>query len=159
MHTRALTRVFFLCSVFSSAAILGGPGNAACPCVVAASKSGAPLQRESDGVLFDQLYGSSGCRPYGMTATPECEASSRPEWCSLQWCWVDASHCERPHYASNWFVNFSDFSAPYSYETCGNLDRYTLSAQKRTLADAGTLRVTSLSGCGLVLVCLVSPFV
>ena len=104
--------------------------------------------------VFPATYGAQGCAAQDSQLDQVCVTcvnghsckvppSGQPDWCASQWCYVNASTCERPFSYSD--VNFDpEVEAPddlaYSYETCGNLDSYA--AQKHfTALNGKTLRV------------------
>ena len=69
-----------------------------------------------------------------------------PEFCSSSWCYVNSSNCARPHDAADMTFELTsgdDVYGPlmYSYETCGNLNMYSIRRHYHALSGL-TLRVT-----------------
>ena len=146
-------------------------GTDVCPCIdpwtrhlelnghePAAVTAGCDLVRSGDGHCFAAAYGSAGCAAYDETASPECSVrvSSKPEWCSMMWCFVDPADCVRGSGEGVYFPNAtwrrpdnSTTPLSYSYQTCGYVDYFTYgqesySAQLRAVAAAnpgGKLRI------------------
>jgi hypothetical protein len=126
-----------------------GGGSSACPCIdpwptpapVAGSCRRLQINREHDfGVTnFSEVcvpfdYGAAACRAWDnaswnsacLTAAGTVRDSGAPEWCTKEWCYVNASTCKRPMDPADVDPSLvAGLQLHYSYETCGNLNTYT----------------------------------
>ncbi|CAE7767105.1 GLR3.2 [Symbiodinium necroappetens] len=119
-----------------------------CPCINASSTLFTDLQTELVAQGLDASYGTTGCDAYDANSSSVgCESNAAPH-CMNQWCYVDMTlcpvnkllclaegglegsdaspHCRtRPHSRTTMQTNMSLY---YSYETCGYMNNYDLSA-------------------------------
>mmetsp|Transcript_41709 Transcript_41709/g.126542 ORF Transcript_41709/g.126542 Transcript_41709/m.126542 type:complete len:1858 (-) Transcript_41709:76-5649(-) len=113
-------------------------GNSKCPCANTypngvTDNEGEGLRMTIDTIRYQYppRYGMDTCSQHDRDKEPSCHGSNPPAFCELEWCYVDRDNCDLS------FVTFdlesvgeyiwSDFPGqelPYSYETCGNINRY-----------------------------------
>ena len=122
-------------------------GDAECPCI-----DPVPSFNNFPPPEYSSSYGARGCRAYDLAVDPTCVSNATsvvPSWCYDRWCYVSKANCSRPHSPSRMAVNASlaaaflpdacpsgdrdlmcsdvcDRKLYYSYETCGNLDAFTV---------------------------------
>ena len=135
------TQIYFLLApllfLFSYSAATNPNGHPDCPCLKQPfnNKTEHYLCRSktATGECYKISYGAEKCDIHsiihnetgcvGATRTTERDRS----YCEAKWCYVDPNNCWKPHSASSFFDQPANSTQYYSYETCGNLDSYSLS--------------------------------
>ena len=131
----------------------------------------------SSSVSFTRDYGSNGCRPYDLVETAECNPTDNatvPRWCRDRWCYIHLANCKLPRYVTSLpstTVRLKQDLLPvecqaeanatcltlasaacdrrlyYSYETCGNLDSFSVAgAMERELRNLTGGRLVRAAG-------------
>jgi hypothetical protein len=128
----------------------GHAGSDDCPCVdPLASRTfnstgcQGLLRTDDGGTCYPTTYGTRGCRRYDASAatggtgvTSECDRLNPAPWCGLTWCYVDPQNCTRPRDNSQFFSTGSGLS--FSYETCGNVNSFSLNDYCGNVNDHGS---------------------
>lgn len=104
-------------------------GDKKCPCIGLGPQDGITMVSiNGSKVAFPGDTGSD-CETWEMNVHPACKGTSKPDWCSTAWCYVDPCHCTLPTAPkrSSWLPNANFQGKPifYSYATCGGVDTYT----------------------------------
>ena len=115
-----------------------GTGNAACPCVgsfggfnVSNFEGSAGLVVRLSGVPYNYgvSYGLHSCSAHDRGAPPYCNVPGAPSWCSMLWCYVNASSCGVSNSPSSYVADAVGLH--YSYETCDSEDTFTTAYTQR----------------------------
>ena len=79
-----------------------GTGNVACPCVGSFggfnvsnldATSGLVVQLSGVPYSYGVSYGLYSCSAHDRDTPPYCNMAGAPSWCSMLWCYVNASSC------------------------------------------------------------------
>ena len=121
----------------------GGAGGGGCPCL---SSSSTSLPNNNQVVLagktydYPATYGLDTCKAHDEALPPYCSETPKPEWCSDNWCYVDADNCD--DLVTTQSVYFPGLA--YSYSTCGDANTFdewfpANSASTHSLVELTTL--------------------
>ena len=122
-----------------SAASQCGTGNPTCPCVSSfagfnvsnfdATSGGLVVTIEEEAYSYGVSYGLHACGAHDRETPPYCNVPGAPSWCSMLWCYVDASSCSLSNAPSSYLTDAVGLH--YSYETCDSEDTFTTSFTQR----------------------------
>lgn len=103
-----------------------GRGN--CRCVGISGKPGTAQVTYGSQVVTYPADAGSSCKAWEQDVHPDCKnATSAPDWCGQEWCYVDPCKCQlqEPPKITSQTWRFQGKAAYYSYATCGAKDSWT----------------------------------
>ena len=123
----------------SAGAAFAAKFSPACPCIdpwANIATNGSCRRSSPDvtpAVCTPLNYGASRCAAWdNQSWHPECRLPGAPEYCTSEFCYVNASNCSRPHSPTAYFAHLNQDIA-FSYETCGFLNRFSKDAHTKAL--------------------------